>query len=143
MAQSANALKRQITDYLRERYGAMVFDDNSGRRGNVVYGAYFFPSNVFDLMPIDEMLKFLKDAGDKTPLDTVRNLHLKQTKGRSDLSCFASEFGMAAFELKTPGDTLSPIQALYIEICRRLGMIAGVVRDVGDIEVLIAERVAI
>lgn len=134
MARNANQLQRDIIDHLRDRYrDGVAVNVNGGRRGYVSFYEWFTPVHLFELISPDEIIDICQP---KYPAQFLIEIEKKFSAGFSDLLFVCSRF-TGFFEVKTPKDKPTPEQLLFIEIMRRLGHVAGVVRSIEDVEQLI------
>lgn len=130
---SANKLKTQIFEYMRDEYGALCVRVNSGQsRSYVSSNHWFAPVGGVEVLVENETVE---------PRLIENYLPSKQqTKGFPD-TLFLLPNGVTVFiELKTKNDRLSSEQIAFIELAQSLGHIAFAVGSVDDLESTLAQN---
>lgn len=135
MAKPESKLKKEIINHLRNRYDALVFRLNSGRRGGVDLVRWYLPGNVYDVIDPQEILQLCQP---KNRLEFLSSVNQAWTRGASDILAWSPFGWCAAFELKSPTDSApTGEQLLFLEVVRRMGWIAGVVGRIEDVDDLV------
>lgn len=130
---SANKLKRQIFDYMRDEYGAMCVRINSGvSRGYVASNHWLAQPNAIDILLESDLFDDLQDV--------QKYIGTNQTRGFTDTFFMLPNAITIFVETKTKNDRLTLDQKVFILLAQSLGFIAFAVGSVDDLESALAQN---